>query len=98
MKIEDVMKLVNAGFTADQIAAMAEDPKQAPDPEPHPADDPDPNLGPDPTIADVMQQMKEIREDMRKLAILGTNQKSGKKENVDSILAAIINPQQKEER
>ena len=81
MKFEDVMKLVNAGFTAEQIAAMAGDPK--------------PN--PDPSIADVMQQMKEIRADMQKLALLGTNQKPVPKDNVDQILAAIINPQQKQE-
>ena len=93
MKFEDVMKLVNAGFTAEQIAAMAGDPKPNPDPDPKPNPDPDP----DPSIADIMQQMKEIREDMQKLALLGTKQKAVPKDNVDQILAAIINPQQKQE-
>ena len=85
MKFEDVMKLVNAGFTAEQIAAMASDPKQ------------DPKQDPEPSIADIMLEMKEIRKDMQKMALLGTNQKHGQTENVDNILAAIINPQQNQE-
>ena len=85
MKFEDVMILVNAGFTAEQIAAMASDPKQ------------DPKQDPEPSIADIMLEMKEIRKDMQKMALLGTNQKYDKTENVDNILAAIINPQQNQE-
>lgn len=99
MKFEDVMKLVNAGFTAEQIAAMAGDPKKDPkqDPKQDPEQDPEQDPKKDPSIADVMQEMKEIREDMQKIALLGTNQKSGQTDNVDQILAAIINPQQKQE-
>ena len=91
MEFADVMKLVNAGFNAEQIAAMAGDPKQ--DPKQDPKKDPKQ----EPSIADVMQEMKEIREDMQKIALLGTNQKHGQTDNVDDILAAIINPQQKQE-
>ena len=101
MKFEDVMILVNAGFTAEQIAAMASDPKQDPkqDPEQDSKQDPeqDPKQDPEPSIADIMLEMKEIRKDMQKMALLGTNQKYDKTENVDNILAAIINPQQNQE-
>ena len=94
MKFEDVMKLVNAGFTSEQIAAMAwGDQKQ--DPKQDPNQDPKQDPKQDPSIADVMQEMKEIREDMQKIALLGTNQKRVQTDNVDQILAAIINPQQK---
>ena len=41
MKYDDIMKLVNAGFTAEQIQAM-EAPTPAPDPTPTPAPDPTP--------------------------------------------------------
>lgn len=99
MKFEDVMKLVNAGFTAEQIAAMAGDPKQdqKQDPKQDPKQDQKQDPKQEPSIGDVMREMKEIREDMQKIALLGTNQKHGQTENVDDILAAIINPQQKQE-
>ena len=103
MEFADVMKLVNAGFNAEQIAAMAGDPKQDPkqdlkqDPKQDPKRDPKQDPKQEPSIRDVMQEMKEIREDMQRIALLGTSQKHNQNENVDQILAAIINPQQKQE-
>lgn len=91
MKFEDVMKLVNAGFSAEQIAGMMENPKKQ-----EQEQEQEQEQKQDPTIADVLQQMKQIRQDMQNIALLGTKQKQDPKNSVDDILAAIINPQQKE--
>ncbi len=48
MKFDEIMKLVNAGFTAEQIQAME---ASAPDPTPAPAPDPAPAPAPDPAPA-----------------------------------------------
>lgn len=95
MKFEDVMYLVKAGFTSDQIAKLAGDQNQDPEKDPEKDTKKDPKQ--EPSIADVMQEMKEIRGEMQKMALLGTNQKLDQTDNVDQILAAIINPQQKKE-
>lgn len=50
MKYDDIMKLVNAGFTAEQIQAM-EEPAPAPDPTPAPTPAPDPAPAPTPAPA-----------------------------------------------
>lgn len=58
MTAQEILKLIDAGFTADEIrqlngvaAASAPDPAPAPDPEPAPAPDPDPDPAPDPAPA-----------------------------------------------
>ena len=92
MNYEDIILLVKAGYTRDQIAAM-----QAPAPAPAPAPaDPEP---PKPQGIEDLSQM--LASEFAKLndAIVKANLQQAQQppqESVDDILASIINPPQKQ--
>ena len=45
MKIDELLKLVNAGYTKDEISALeTQEPTQEPNPEPNPEPKPEPNV------------------------------------------------------
>ena len=94
MKYEEIIKLLDAGYSRDEILAMKEEPAPAPDPEPIP-DDPEPAPAPDPA-ADVMKEMKEMFAEMKKeltaMNILNSRQESDDVKTGEDILASIINP------
>lgn len=102
MNYEDIILLVKAGYTRDQIAAMqapapAPAPTPAPAPEPTPAPaDPEPNK---PQGIEDLSQM--LAAEFAKLndAIVKANLQQAQQppqETVDDILASIINPPQKQ--
>ena len=86
MKYEEIIKLLDAGYSRDEILAMKEEPAPA-DPEPAPAPDP---------AADVMKEMKEMFAEMKKeltaMNILNSRQESDEVRTGEDILASIINP------
>lgn len=92
MKYNEIIKLLDAGYSRDEILAMKEEPAPAPDPEP---DDPEPAPAPDPT-ADVMKEMKEMFAEMKKeltaMNIMNSRQESDEVRTGEDILASIINP------
>ena len=94
MKYNEIIKLLDAGYSREEILAMKEEPAPAPDPEPTP-DDPEPAPAPDPA-ADVMKEMKEMFAEMKKeltaMNILNSRQESDEVRTVEDILASIINP------
>jgi len=93
MKVNDVLKLVAAGFTATQIAAMAgeqTEPKQT-EPKQTEPKQAEPKQA-EPTISDLMAEIGALKADMQKMALLNTQQKREESSSVDDILAAIINP------
>lgn len=94
MKYEEIIKLLDAGYSRDEILAMKEEPEPAPDPEPTPAD-PEPTPAPDPS-ADVMKEMKEMFAEMKKeltaMNIMNSRQDSDEVRTGEDILASIINP------
>ena len=105
MNYEDIILLVKAGYTRDQIAAM-----QAPAPTPEPAPAPTPaEPAPAPAQAEPPAQqkpqgLKELSQmlaaEFTKLndAIVKANLQQAQQppqESVDDILASIINPPQK---
>ena len=102
MKYEEVIKLLNAGYSRDEILAMKDEPAPAPGPEPAPApgpeptpDDPEPAPAPDPA-ADVMKEMKEMFAEMKKeltaMNIMNSRQESDEVKTGEDVLANIINP------
>ena len=102
MKYEEVIKLLNAGYSRDEILAMKDEPAPAPGPEPAPAPgpeptpaDPEPAPAPDPA-ADVMKEMKEMFAEMKKeltaMNILNSRQESDDVKTGEDVLANIINP------
>lgn len=84
MKLEEVMALVNAGYTKEEIAAMEQptDPTPAPAPTPEPAPQPTPEPVPapapaptpapepaQPTMADLMQSIAKLTSAVQANAI-----------------------------
>lgn len=104
MNYEDIILLVKAGYTRDQIAAM-----QAPAPEPAPAPTPAPaEPAPTPAPAELAPAKPQGLEDLSQMlsaefaklndAIVKANLQQAQQppqESVDDILASIINPPQK---
>ena len=104
MNYEDIILLVKAGYTRDQIAAMQ---AQAPAPAPAPTQEPAP--APAPTPAEPEPPKPQGLEDLSQMlaaefaklndAIVKANLQQAQqppRESVDDILASIINPPQKQ--
>ena len=106
MNYEDIILLVKAGYTRDQIAAMqapaptpAPAPAPAPAPTPAPAPAPEEPEPPKPKGIEDLSQM--LATEFAKLndAIVKANLQQAQQppqESVDDILASIINPPQKQ--
>lgn len=102
MNYEDIILLVKAGYTRDQIAAMqtpapAPVPTPAPTPVPEPA--PAPTPAPTPAVQGIDDLSKMLATEFAKLndAIVKANLQQAQQppqESVDDILASIINPPQ----
>lgn len=105
MKIDEILALAKAGFTADQIAQMSaaeaqpqKAPEQAPVPQPQPTPEPQktpeplPQPAPNPMDA-LMQQIANLTNVVQANALGATQMPE--KENADDILASIINPPEK---
>lgn len=112
MNYEDIILLVKAGYTRDQIAAMqaaAPTPTPAPAPAPTPAPAPAPAPEPTPAPAEPEPPKPQGIEDLSQMlaaefaklndAIVKANLQQAQQppqESVDDILASIINPPQKQ--
>ena len=97
MKLEDVMALVHAGYTKDEISAMSA-PEPAPAPAPEPAPAPAPEPAPEPA-ADPAPQFSRTEALLRE--ILGAVQMGNinkatteppVEKGADAVTARIINP------
>ena len=97
MKLEDLMALVRAGYTKDEISAMTA-PAPAPEPAPEPALEPAPEPAPDP-VADPAPQFSRTEALLRE--ILGAVQMGNinnatteppVEKGADVVTARIINP------
>lgn len=103
MNYEDIILLVKAGYTRDQIAAM-QAPAEPPAP-PAPAEPPAPPAPADPPAPPKPQGIEDLSQmlaaEFAKLndAIVKANLQQAQQppqESVDDILASIINPPQKQ--
>ena len=93
MKYEEIIKLLDAGYSRDEILAMKEEPAPAPDPkEPEPAPAPEPAD----ITAGIMEEVKSMFSEMKKeltaMNILNSRQESDEVRTGEDILASIINP------
>lgn len=103
MNYEDIILLVKAGYTRDQIAAMqAQAPAPKPEPTPAPAPAPEPEPAPASTKPQGIEDLSQmLAAEFAKLndAIVKANLQQAQQppqESVDDILASIINPPQKQ--
>ena len=93
MKYEEIIKLLDAGYTREEILDMD---KPAPEPDPAPAPEPDPAPEPNhaPDMAGMMDEMKKMFSDLTKELVASNIMRSridGEDDNED-IIAKIINP------
>lgn len=104
MEIEKIMKLVDAGFTREEILnfaggtpveKQAEKPaeKQAEKPAEKPAEPPAEKPNENEALNNILQEMKNVVLEIQKANIFRASLPGpGEGDNVDSILASIINP------
>ena len=85
MKLEDVMTLVRAGYTKDEIAAMAA-PEPAPTPEPAPAPEPAPQ------VSKTEALLREILGAMQLGNINKATMEPPVEKGADVVTARLINP------
>lgn len=102
MTFEQLMKLLDAGFTKQEIMALNGTPAPAPQPEPKPdpktapAPQPDPEPQPDPAPAPqndqaaILAKLEELNQTIIRSNI--NNSRQPETESVDDILATIIRP------
>ena len=103
MNYEDIILLVKAGYTRDQIAAMQAptEPQVPPAPAEPPAEPPAPPTPADPKPQGIDDLSQMLAAEFAKLndAIVKANLQQAQQppqESVDDILASIINPPQKQ--
>lgn len=93
MKYEEIIKLLDAGYSREEILAMKEEPAPAPDPaEPEPAPAPEPAD----ITAGIMEEVKgmfaEMKKELTAMNIMNSRQDSDEVRTGEDILASIINP------
>lgn len=93
MKYEEIIKLLDAGYSRDEILAMKEEPAPAPDPA-----EPEPIPAPEPAdiTAGIMEEVKgmfaEMKKELTAMNIMNSRQESDEVRTGEDILASIINP------
>ena len=98
MTFEQLMKLLDAGFTKAEIMALNGTPAPAPQPEPEPAPAPQPEPEPEPKPAPapqndqaaILAKLEELNQTIIRSNI--NNSRQPETESVDDILATIIRP------
>lgn len=94
MKYEEIIKLLDAGYSRDEILAMKEEPAQTPDQEDKP-EETEPKPAADIT-AEIMNEVKSMFSEMKKeltaMNIMNSRQESDEVRTGEDILASIINP------
>lgn len=93
MKYEEIIKLLDAGYSRDEILAMKEEPAPAQDPK-------EPEHAPAPEPADItagiMEEVKgmfaEMKKELTAMNIMNSRQESDEVRTGEDILASIINP------
>lgn len=95
LTIEDTLKLIDAGYTAEQIRAMQPQEPQEPQPqepqEPQPQEPQEPQPLTAADLAPVVEAIEALRKDF-KSANLAAAQQPQNRQGVDEVLASIIAP------
>lgn len=101
MKIDDVMKLVNAGFSKDEIIKYFGDdertPEATPEPEPAPAPEATPEPAPAPdamkeVLDNFLNSFKTVVDDIKAANIAGSSMPEQHHDSAEEVLASIIAP------
>ena len=91
MKVEEVIKLIDAGYSKDEIDKMLQpEPEPKPKTEPDPEPDPEPKTEPkaEPEIDPVLKELQDLKKAVYAMNIMNSAQPEQK--SVDDILAASL--------
>ena len=94
MKYEEIIKLLDAGYTREEILNMKDTPAQEPAPESAPE--------PVAEVSEVLKEMREAFNDMKKemtaFNIMNSNLPAENERTSEDIIANIISPQPKNKK
>lgn len=92
MKYDEIMKMLNAGFTREEILNMTEEPEQ---PQPEEVE----QVQPVNDMTDALKEMRDMFAEMKKeltaFNIMNARQPADEERTSEDIIANIINPTQK---
>lgn len=106
MKAEDILKLINAGFSHDEIIAL--DVPANPEPVKEPAVDPEPEQAPEPQQApapaedlnekrydELLQAVQKLTGAIQAGNILNSNNRAEETKTAEQIMAEVLLPQKR---
>lgn len=92
MNVEQIIKMIDAGYTKEEIEKMTQpepEPKQEPKPEPEPKTEPEPKQEPKPADDPVLKELQDLKKAVYAMNIMQSSQPP-KSESVDDILAKAL--------
>ena len=104
MKFDEVMMLIRAGYTKNEIQDLLKEPAPAPEPEPEPAPEPTAEPAPEPaaepapmdqmmqTLQNMIRQNQQMLEAMQAANVQAARMPEEKKETPEDLIAKIIAP------
>ena len=91
MKYEEIIKLLDAGYSRDEILKMQDAPAEEPDPEEPKPEEPAP-VSMDAIMSEVKDMFAEMKKELTAMNILNSRQSAEESKTSEDILASIINP------
>ena len=92
MKYDEIIKLLDAGYTREEILNMKNEPTNEPEPDSEPV----------PDMSDVLKEMRDTFADMRKefmaMNIMNSQLPADNEKTSEEIIANIINPESKKKK
>ena len=97
MKYEEIIKLLDAGYTRDDILQMEE--SKAPEEKQPEEQPPQAETSPETEVSEVVKEMRDLFAEMKKeftaFNIMSSRQPAQTEKTADDIIAEIINPTKK---
>lgn len=97
MNYTDIIKLLDAGYTREQILEMKEEPAEVKDPAPEEKKEPETHDIMESVMTEVKDMFAEMKKELTAMNILNSRQEGEEFKSSEDILASIINPTKKKE-
>lgn len=97
MKYDEIIKLLDAGYSREEILSMNEEPTPEPSPEPTPEPTPEPSGSNENETTDLVKEMRDALSEMKKefIAFNIMSSRQPEEKTPEDIIANIINPTRK---
>ena len=97
MKYDEIIKLLDAGYTREEILSMNEESTPEPAPEPSPEPAPEPSGSNENEMSDLVKEMRDAFSEMKKefIAFNIMSSRQPEEKTPEDIIANIINPTRK---